>query len=120
MDRSLIDKVWEQAVAVEGFNDSMIRKDCCGAWIVKAEYGNTDSEYGWYIDHVYPKVRGGDDNILNLRPVHWKNNIAKGSSFPVYYSAVTADGDKNVARVNQFKVGENLLRKLQKIYDIQA
>ena len=116
MDRNTIDSIWNRASAVDGYDGSLIRMDSCGAWILKAEYGNMESEYGWAIDHVFPVSRGGDDSMINLRPMQWRNNMAKASDFPVYYSAVIADGSNNVPRVNQFKVSESLLKELRKIY----
>lgn len=67
-DEKTIEQVWELARTVEGFNPDMIRKDACGAWIMKNQYGNRDSIYGWEIDHVFPLSMGGTDNVINLRP----------------------------------------------------
>lgn len=30
-----IEKIWKLALTVEGFNPDIIRKDACGAWIMK-------------------------------------------------------------------------------------
>lgn len=116
MDENLIKKVWEKAIRVDGFDSDTIRKDCCGALILKTEYGNHNSKFGWEIDHVYPLSRGGNDDILNLRPMQWENNVAKGNSFPVYNCAVKAEGNDNIHEESQFKVNDALMSKLNELY----
>jgi len=37
-----------------------------------------NSRFGWTIDHILPKARGGTNALKNLRPLHWLNNAAKG------------------------------------------
>lgn len=117
MDENLIKKVWEKAIRVDGFDSDTIRKDCCGALILKTEYGNHNSKFGWEIDHVYPLSRGGNDDILNLRPMQWENNVAKGNSFPVYNCAVKAEGNDNIHEESQFKVNDALMSKLNELYN---
>ena len=117
MDENLIKKVWEKAIRVDGFDSDTIRKDCCGALILKTEYGNHNSKFGWEIDHVYPLSRGGNDDILNLRPMQWENNVAKGNSFPVYNCAVKAEGNDNIHEESQFKVNDALMSKLHELYN---
>lgn len=119
MDSSLINQIWEKAKTVESFDASMIRKDCCGAWILKSEFGNRNSKFGWEIDHVYPVSKGGDDTVMNLRPMQWENNNSKGEDFPVYNVVVRANGNDNVRNSTQFKVNENLIAKLHTIYNFQ-
>ena len=118
MDEKIIATVWEKAIRVDGFDPDTIRKDCCGALILKTEFGNRNSKFGWEIDQVYPLSEGGDDNIQNLRPMQWENNVAKGSSFPVYNGAVRAEGNDNIHEESQFKVNDSLMAKLDKLYNI--
>ena len=114
-----IQDVWEKASAVEGFDRTAIRKDSCGAWIIRNHYGMRNSEYGWEIDHVYPETLGGGDDIINLRAMQWENNAAKGDDYPAYVSAVQADGNKNIHREIQYTVNEELQRQLAPIYNIK-
>lgn len=116
MNTDLINNIWRKATRCDGFNPDIVRKDCCGAWIVKSEFGNRDSAFGWEIDHAYPKAKGGDDNIINLRPMHWENNQAKSDDFPVYNIAVRSEGNKNVHTNGQFKMNDALLQQLSKLY----
>lgn len=81
---------WSKAFAVPGRDPRVIRKDNCGAWIKWTEYGNTDNEWGWEIDHIYPVARGGTNIHTNLQALHWKNNRAKGDSITGFKPAVIA------------------------------
>lgn len=116
MDQSLINKVWEKTSLVEGFDSNMIRKDSCGALILKSEYGNHNSKFGWEIDHVYPLSKGGTDDPRNLRAMQWENNIAKGDDFPIYNGVVKAGGNDNIYEDTQFKINEKLLEELKELY----
>jgi len=70
-----LDAIWSKASTVQGNDPSRWRKDECGAWIGKKEYGDRDSEYGWEIHHI----DGNPDNNIpsNLLPLQWKNNLAR-------------------------------------------
>ena len=54
-------------------------QDGCGAWMDKAAHGQ-QGNYGWEVDHIIPRSRGGPNAMSNLRPLHWQNNDAKGDS----------------------------------------
>jgi len=73
----IIEAVWAKGSIVSGYDHQLYRKDVCGAWIEKIEYGNRNAERGWEIDHITPKSMYGNDNIHNLRPLHWKNNASR-------------------------------------------
>ena len=85
--------IWEKAIPVMNHNPKDIRKYECGAWIVFEDYGNRNSEFGWEIDHVIPVAHGGTDDYSNLRPLHWKNNVAKGDGKLI--CKITSDGFHN-------------------------
>ena len=70
-----------------------VRKDICGAWIVFEAYGDRNNEYGWEIDHIIPIRKGGTNDLENLQPLQWDNNVAKGDGETV--CKVTADGIHN-------------------------
>lgn len=114
---SLIQKVWEKALTVEGYNSKLYRKDVCGAWIKYSDYGK-ETDYGWTIDHVYPTAKGGKDDFINLRPMHWKNNHSKGNDYPTYKVVITSDDERNIMKEQSFTVNEELQQELKKLYNI--
>ena len=90
VNNDVINAVWRKGRAVSGNNPNVWRKDRCGAWIRRTQYGNRDSEYGWEIDHINPR---GSDNLSNLQPLQWENNVRKGDGPDGPGScAVTASG----------------------------
>ena len=114
----IINSVWEKAKTVEGYDSASIRKDACGAWILRNQYGNRSSIYGWEVDHVYPQALGGDDALDNLRAMQWENNESKGSDFPHYTAKVQAAGANNVYQEVQYTVNSDLAERLKKRYQI--
>ena len=68
-------------------------------------------------ERAYPKVLGGDDDIINLRPLQWQNNLSKGDDFPYYFSAVSAQERNNVESVLQFKLNDDLISELKIKYN---
>lgn len=69
-----IQKVWEKGEVVTGQDATKWRKDKCGAWIGRSQYGNRKSDYGWEIDHI---DADGKDELPNWRPLQWANNLDK-------------------------------------------
>ena len=88
--------VWQKGKVVRNYNPSLYRKDECGAWMVFDRYGDRNSIYGWEIDHITPVSKGGSDNLYNLRPLQWENNMAKSNDR--LRCVVIANGNENVRR----------------------
>jgi len=91
-----IQRVWEKGTIVANNDPKAWRKDQCGAWIGREQYANRGSQYGWEIDHITPESEGGGDELSNLRPLQWENNVATAAGRLT--CVVTASGEKNVRK----------------------
>ena len=47
-----IDKVWQKARGMTEPSAEIWRRDECGAWIKRDQYGHEQSEFGWRIENV--------------------------------------------------------------------
>lgn len=103
---SLLDQLWNKADIEEGFNPDKWRKDFAGAWIQRDQFGLSGAQapFGWAVDHLKPKSLGGNDDVDNLVPVHWQNNISKANHYPEFKTIVTSDGNKNIMMERSWKV----------------
>ena len=79
--------VWQKARPIDGYDSKLWRRDVCGHAMKYTEHGNTNSEYGWEIDHIVPTAKGGRDTLDNLQPLYWENNRRKGDTSPWYCDA---------------------------------
>jgi len=87
----LVGQVWKKGKVVQGNDPDVWRKDACGAWMSRRQHGNRRSQYGWEIDHIDPN---GSDQLSNLRPLQWQNNVDKSDGR--LKCNVTANGKENV------------------------
>lgn len=71
-DEDTIQKVWEKGRVAPDQAAEQWRTDECGAWMHRAQYGNSESEFGWKIQNV---SAGGADRVENLRPFHNANGF---------------------------------------------
>lgn len=69
--------VWEMGQEIPKYSPDEWRWDKCGKVMKWDEHGNRNSDVGWEIDHINPVSNGGDDNLINLQPLNWKNNLDK-------------------------------------------
>jgi hypothetical protein len=72
--------VWQKGQLILKFAPDEFRRDISGFAMKFSDFGNQTSMYGWEIDHIFPVALGGNDNIANLQPLHWTNNLDKGDT----------------------------------------
>lgn len=95
----ILNKIWEKGRKDSKYNSDVVRRDACGAWMIKGKYNDRDSIYGWEVDRIYPESKLKElgvpqeliDDIANLRPLNWKNNVSKGTDYPHYQAKMKAD-----------------------------
>jgi hypothetical protein len=89
-------KVWKKGTVVSGNDPEGWRQDQRGAWLARSQYGNRKSRYGWEIDNIKPESEGRGNELSNLRPLQWENNVGKqGGRFTC---PIIASGAENVRR----------------------
>ena len=107
-----------KARIVDGYNENLFRKDACGAWIAWEKYGLQDNDFGWEIDHIYPKILGGDESPDNLRALQHQNNASKGNDYPSYTAAITSQGNSNIEDEKYLTVNKNTRERLKALYKL--
>ncbi len=61
-------------------------KDFAGRTIAKGAYNDRNSEFGWNVDHILPRSKGGATADHNLVCCHIKTNDEKSDIFPCFKS----------------------------------
>lgn len=74
-----IKDAWEEAKPMRGKDSDVWRKDKYDNKIRFGSYG-TEGEYGWELDHKYPKSKGGSEKDSNIQPLHWEENRKKSDN----------------------------------------
>ena len=119
----LKERVWAKAIVIDGFEPNEVRKDVCGAYIIK-KFSNRENIYAWEIDHISPvsvlKAHNVPealiDNIINLRPLCYRNNISKADDIPVYNVSVEGIDDTNCEVSKKKRVLDTVLQAVLAFY----
>lgn len=93
-----LDEIWTKGRKAGCLDPREYRLDVAGALMKKSLYGK-EGNLGWEVDHIYPKEKlkaskipeDRWDDMINLRPMNAKNNVAKGEDYPNYKRAVIWD-----------------------------
>lgn len=80
--QTTVGAVWKKGRAIANYNPDEWRYDICGQPMKFSDYGNTNSQHGWEVDHIKPVAKGGSDDLSNLQPLQWDNNRKKGDTYP--------------------------------------
>ncbi|NOX98460.1 MAG: hypothetical protein GXP30_01815 [Verrucomicrobia bacterium] len=94
-EKEVVDAIWKLAEMIDGNDSALWRKDECGAWINKLEYGKRHSSFGWEICDLSLGRRPG--TLSALRPMQWENYVDHIAA--ITQSRVTADGLRNVRKL---------------------
>ena len=81
-DYDLKSSVWWKGSPIEGLDSEIWMHDRYGAAMKWSEHGNRGSKNGWEIDHIRPVSAEGSDDLSNLQPLQWENNVEKGDTYP--------------------------------------
>lgn len=93
-----LDQIWKKGFVAGDLDPEVYRTDAANALMKRDLYGN-EGNLGWEVDHIYPKdklkAKGVPknmwDDMVNLRPMNAKNNVAKGEDYPAYTRVVVWD-----------------------------
>lgn len=106
--KKLVNRAWENARAVSGFDPAEWRQDECGAWIRRESYDHPGSKFGWWILDVVADHRNEPDT---LRAFHIRNTFDVAQGRPVcrvhadreHLAAGTAVGDPRNIKLSDRK-----------------
>ncbi len=97
LTEKVVQQVWEKGIVVKNNSPVFWRKDRCGAWMKRSEYGNRASSYGWEIDYITVDQMPGVDNF---QPLQWKNQVNKADNSIV--CQVTSQGIYNTDKITEY------------------
>lgn len=81
LNRETAMRLWNKA-----FGKETKVQDFAGRIISKGAYNDRNSDFGWNVDHILPKSRGGTTADYNLICCHIQTNDEKANKFPCFTS----------------------------------
>ena len=87
--------------------------DFAGRRINLEDYGDTQSEYGWNLDHICPLSMEGKTKSYNLTCCNIRTNREKGCSYPFFnangkrFAVVGYDDETQIVRIDESDVIAN-------------
>lgn len=96
-----IQRIWEKGTVCPPNDPNVWRKDQCGAWMRRSDYGaasanESHTSFTWQIDHIKPESKGGEDWVSNARPLQWYNNDCRQNNR--LKTRITAEGNHNIEK----------------------
>lgn len=73
-------RVWIKAAPIPGRDPALWRRDAGGAILFYPAFGEPTSPWAWAFAAIVDPALGGDEDVANLRPVHWRRRA--GSAAP--------------------------------------
>lgn len=95
---------WNRCEKIAGREPEKWRKDYAGAYMWWPKYGDTDSQYGWEVDHIKPLDKDGTYEKDNLIAVQWENNRHKGNNYPKWETNRAFDGENNAEKIQYWEI----------------
>lgn len=122
---NILEAVWKKGRKIEGKDPDIFRKDAAGA-IIKKTDRKVNSEYGWEVDHVFPKAKLEErrvpeskwDDIENLRPFHADNNRKKSDDYPTYIrgKVMNKETGRNITSLKTKIVNQKVQKEINEHY----
>lgn len=69
--------VWRKGTAIPDRDPAQWRRDVYGNVMFFAAHGDRNDAFGWEIDHIVPVAEGGSNDMMDLRPLHWRANLLR-------------------------------------------
>lgn len=105
-----VEIVWRMGTIIPNTDPAVYRLDVWGTRIEKAKYGQRVPT-GWEIDHRIPVSANGPDDFINLQPLQWQNNRAKGDRLPPTKDAVVSASKREAVQRLAFEVEKEQLQR---------
>ena len=69
----IIEEAWSRATKVSGYDGDTWRTDAFGSAMLRSDYRNRESRYGWVLARIRTKDPARPDSAEDFRAVQWQN-----------------------------------------------